>query len=474
MATWTNRGRGAYRGSSSREWRATAPLPTPELPVGECLAFLHMADIDELVQRQQVSETNIADVRYVSSYNWLDRAAEAHIIVPGQPPRWTPSRHDTKLERDSGQFYRDKNAARFPKHPFAPAIAACLASSPSELANVDLVGCGSTLGNLLRFVRGEDRKVRMLVQKVGHAVFLVRRENSPTELIPDVRGHGHTFPEAFTTWDPVVKGSASHQRLITYNFGGLKLLVRYEADGYLDTKDKNVESEKMSNSDQGGPSSPKAVESSSTAVEALTAALSIGGSLSSSQVPVVGTEIHVQRAGHAPDQSQIFDIKTRGAHRRHDDHVGAELPRLWISQIPNFVLAFHDYGRFRVADVGIHDVRDRVQAWESENQTALGRLAALLHYIIDACKPAKPGDGKLEILIDGEGTLKVYEQLEGVGDVLPADLRHRWESVGVESPASATGKFASCSSDPRLLALDDGKDDYTNCSERCGYCGGCS
>ncbi|KAI6780502.1 geranylgeranyl pyrophosphate synthetase [Emericellopsis cladophorae] len=425
MTRWNNRGRGAYRGNSSRQWRASAPLPTPELPVGKCLASLGVAEIDKLVQSQQVKETKIEDVRYVASYNWLDRGSEANIVVPGQPPRWTPSRHDAKLERDSGQYYRDKNAARFPKHPFAPAIAACLAaaSSPPVLANINLVGCGSTLGNLLRFVRGEDRKCRMLVQKVGHTVFLVRRENSPTELIPDVRGHGHTFPEAFTTWDPEVKGSASHQRMITYNFGGLKLLVRYEADGYLDTKDKSVASVKRPSCGQEGPSLPD-TGIPSTAVDALTAALSRGGSLSSSHVPIVGTEIHVQRAGRAPDQSQIFDIKTRGSHRRDDDHVGAELPRLWISQIPKFVLAFHNYGIFRVADVSVHDVRDRVQAWESENQTALGRLAAVLHYIIDACTTQKLGAGKLEVLIDGEGTLKVCEQREGVGDVLPVDLRH--------------------------------------------------
>jgi len=73
----------------------------------------------------------------------------------------------------------------------------------------------------------------MLVEKVGKAVFFIRREDSPTELIPDVRGYGHAFPEAFTTWESEVITSASHQRVIKYAFGGMKLLVRFEADGYL-------------------------------------------------------------------------------------------------------------------------------------------------------------------------------------------------------------------------------------------------
>ena len=76
----------------------------------------------------------------------------------GRPPRWTPSRDDIQLREDSGRYYRDKNAAKFPNHPFAPAITACLASSPSVLDDVDVVACGSTLGNLLRFVRGQDKK----------------------------------------------------------------------------------------------------------------------------------------------------------------------------------------------------------------------------------------------------------------------------------------------------------------------------
>jgi DNA-directed RNA polymerase subunit H (RpoH/RPB5) len=39
------------------------------------------------------------------------------------------------------------------------------------------------------------RIFRMIVELVGQTVFLVRRENSPTERIPNVRGYGHTFPE---------------------------------------------------------------------------------------------------------------------------------------------------------------------------------------------------------------------------------------------------------------------------------------
>lgn len=35
-------------------------------------------------------------------------------------------------------------------------------------------------------------------------------------------------------WQDGVENSASHQRVISYDFSGLKCLVRFEADGYLE------------------------------------------------------------------------------------------------------------------------------------------------------------------------------------------------------------------------------------------------
>jgi hypothetical protein len=116
-----------------------------------------------------------------------------------------------------------------------PAIEAISTHDPNfESNDVDLIGCKSTLGNLLRFSRNVDlsEKYRIIVEVVGSMVFFIRRENSPTQKIPGVRGYGHTFPEAYTTWDKEVQGSESHQRIIKYNFAGLTCLVRFEGDGY--------------------------------------------------------------------------------------------------------------------------------------------------------------------------------------------------------------------------------------------------
>ena len=77
---------------------------------------------------------------------------------------------------------------------------------------VDIFACGSTLGNLLRFARNveTEKPFRFLVEVVGQTVFLIRRENSPTEKIADIYGYGHTFPEANTTWDADLKSSDTY------------------------------------------------------------------------------------------------------------------------------------------------------------------------------------------------------------------------------------------------------------------------
>lgn len=77
-----------------------------------------------------------------------------------------------QLCEDSGENFRDKNAAPFPNHPLEPAVTACLTVSPNLPADVDVVACGSTLGNLLRFIRGQDKTSRMPVEKVGNTVLL--------------------------------------------------------------------------------------------------------------------------------------------------------------------------------------------------------------------------------------------------------------------------------------------------------------
>jgi hypothetical protein len=74
-------------------------------------------------------------------------------------------------------------------------------------------------GNLLRYASSIKQSFRFDIDIIDNTVFFIRKENSPTELIPHIWGYNWAFSQAYTTWDTEIKGSVSHQRLIKYDFG---------------------------------------------------------------------------------------------------------------------------------------------------------------------------------------------------------------------------------------------------------------
>lgn len=109
------------------------------------------------------------------------------------PPVWAPLPGAKKLPQDSGRYFKDQNSARHPSHPMEPAAKAVLAQNPHlDTANIDIFGCTSTLGSLLRFLKNHDKTFRFTVEAVGRTVFFVRRENAPDELIAGDKGYGPT------------------------------------------------------------------------------------------------------------------------------------------------------------------------------------------------------------------------------------------------------------------------------------------
>ncbi|KAG8428703.1 hypothetical protein J3459_002502 [Metarhizium acridum] len=323
--------------------------------------------------------------------------------------------------------------------------------------HVDVFACGSTLGNLLRFLRGDDRPFRMLVEVVAGTVHLIRRENTPKEQILGVRGYGHTFPEAYTTWEADVKGSLSHQRIIKYRFCGLDMMVRFEGDGYI--------------------KSDKTPLRAGDEADLLDLLDGLGVDRAGKATSPDNSEsiLHVGNAGAEVKQGQVFDLKTRSVKRQDEDILGEELPRLWVAQIPNFILAFHDRGHF--TDVRIQNVKDKVQNWEAQNQSLLRGFFHLLSHIIDTAGDYE--DGELEIIRPAGGGLEIRKRAPDVGSVLSGPVRQSWawwlsngEDAGQDARVAPldmhTAKETSSEDD------SDEEADYTACDVYCGYCGKCA
>ncbi|KAG9229293.1 hypothetical protein BJ875DRAFT_475286 [Amylocarpus encephaloides] len=480
------RGRGRGRGRGGKGWRSAAP-ETPRSkspPIGPVLTTIHDSELE--VDQVSSSLARITGLEDVASYNWL-RAKEPTILTPGKPPKWTPTARPTKLAEDNpnGTYYRDPNAAYFPSYPMEPVVRSIFEARPDFNAQeVDVFGCGSTFGNLLRFARNveTEKPFRFLVEVVGETVFFIRRENSPKEVIADVRGYGHRFPEANTTWDADLQSSDTHQRIIRYQLGPLHTIIRFEADGYLAEK---VPAKKTS------ASLPNREVNEDFLMSAL------AGNTISTHTPKHSDSLKVTRGQESVPQSTVFDLKTRSIKKKnHDTTVSEQIPRLWIRQISFFVLAYHDNGLFRSDEVTVRNLKPDVARWERDNQGDVRKLIGLISRIADVVK-ATP-ERKLEVRYRNGLGLELREQVEGVASVLPDDLATRWAGQGhrAESTDVALGNGSvdgavglehdsmeiGVAQDEKIFDdVDDDeydwdtKEDYTACSmESCNYCGHCS
>ncbi|OCK75053.1 hypothetical protein K432DRAFT_309410 [Lepidopterella palustris CBS 459.81] len=376
-------------------------------PLGPLLLSLSNADLTPTTDTTS-SPPSITDCEYAVSYSWMN-TTNPTILVPGKPPAWTPLNGPQQLDEDRDEYFRDPNAARFPKYPTEPAVRALLTEQPNyDTTEIDIFACGSTLGNLLRFVRNVYKAFRFNVEVIGNTVFFVRKENSPTELIKDVHGYGHSFPEKYTTWEPDVKGSKSNQRIVKYKFGGLDCMVRFESDGYhKDLVSRHATREPTSDMTQD----PESL------IDALTST-AVGN-----HVPVTEQPLEIKSGGCEIPQNAIFDLKTRSNRRRKEINMDEIYPRLWVAHIPNFIVAYHN-GDGLFQDIRRENIRRELDNWEKENEIPLRSLVVLIHKIIAFAK-ATP-DAKLEIYRVDPDRLEIRKQ-EGEGsDALLAHLKAIW------------------------------------------------
>lgn len=408
-------------------WRGSSYGERPDLSPqwqtqGELLGRLDIG-----ISSSKPKHLTIKDVEYIASYNWLDQKTPT-ILVPGRfwnasqrallmtagsPPVWTPLSTPRTLKQDSGDVYRDQNAARYSKHPYEPAIRAIFTMQPQfRPEKVDVVACGSTMGNLLRFARSFNQSFRFDVEFIGNSVFFVRKENHAKEIIEGLYGYGHTFPEAYTNWEAEVKGSASHQRIIKYTFGGLNYLIRTESDGWLPER---LTSEERASA-KADASLTKADDNISSLIEAAELV-----SVSQKTATADGV-LDIQLSGRKIPQEAIFDLKTRSASRKID--MADILPRVWVSQTPNFVIGYHKSGLFD--DVQVQAVHDEILEWEDKLQDSLNGLSALVYRIIEIAKSCK-GQG-IEISRIGSGDLLIRKLLDSEWHALPWDLSQKWAS----------------------------------------------
>ncbi|KAM5473757.1 hypothetical protein MferCBS49748_000721 [Microsporum ferrugineum] len=201
--------------------------------------------------------------------------------------------------------------------------------------DIDIFTCASDFGNLSHCVHGVEQTFRFVMEAVGGTVFFVRRENSPTLLIPGIRGYGHNFVDEYTAWGTDVKGSTSHQ--------GLRFALRFQSDRFIEKEEHKA----------------RATPNSRSPLDALADA-----SIDTNKIPDRSALAVEEGKQRRIPQNDVRDIKTRymgGLGTRFvmkDTRAGIN-SRLRVSQIPTLIIAFHKKGVFR--DIRKQDVREELE-----------------------------------------------------------------------------------------------------------------
>lgn len=357
---------------------------------------------------------SITNVKPLSSYNWIGRPT-ATIVIPGSPPVWSAPKGSRQLSKDSGQVYIDQNGARYPDHPLEPLFRALYATHPSfDINSVDIVTDRNNIRKLLTFINSGlttngPEPFSIGVVTIGETTILCREEAATTRYIGplEFKGFGHEFEKSYTTSQ--IQDSTGHHRIISYQFGGLNFVVRYEADGYV-----------AENSSLVLPDS-KGTDQLINSLSALSLSPTKPTPGHTMDVPV-NSKLAVEQQGRIVPHESILEIKTRTSSKPLTiQEIG---PQLWISQTTKLVRAYHNRGTF--PQPYLEDFEAHIKKWEESNQCELRELSALIKEIIRVVREC---GGSATIKYDGQERLTVHKADRK--EILPSDLYSKWDNSGV-------------------------------------------
>ncbi|KAH6873603.1 hypothetical protein B0T10DRAFT_416376 [Thelonectria olida] len=378
------------------------------------IAEISRMDLQDLSPPPVASVTN---VKHLSSYNWIEGHTST-IVVPGSPPLWSAPKGSRQLNKDSGLFYIDQNGARHPDSPLEPLFRALYIMNPSfDIRSVDIITDRNNIRKLLSFVNpnltpNQIETFAMGIEVTRKTAIFCREEPATTRFIGphEFRGYGHEFEKAYTTSQ--IRGSTGNHGIISYQFGGLKFIVRHEIDAYVAADTTSFSSNKAEDDPLSGIMGTLSLFSASNPLEATSTT----------------SKLIVKEEGRMVPLESVLEIKTRTSNKPLQ--IQEVAPQLWVSQTSKLVRAYHNRGRFQepiVEDVGAH-----IKKWEELNQRDLKRLAALIGKIITVVKTA---GGNATVRYDGGNKLVVCKAEKK--KMLPNFMYSKWAGMS-ESGAALT------------------------------------
>ena len=340
--------------------------------------------LEDLQTQPGPHRPEITSAQYLASYNWID-AYRPTMAVPGHPALWRSPVLPQRLYRFTGAgcLSMNQNIVRSPSYPLEPLFRAVnLVDAGFDFRSVRFVADASDLRALLYFVRGRGSRFVIKAEIVSDTLLLSREQQERSTV---GAGLGHEFEHANTTFK--IDRSVDYWRVVSYNLGGLPVVVRHEMDAYYDPADDmdTYETE---------PAAPATIFTSSG--------------------------LGIIEQGKAIPLHNGVEIKTK--HNNSDIGFENVAPQLWTTQTPNLVRAFYSGRRFH--DVYEDNVADPIEAWEFENRWDIRKLLALLAEISRAVKDQCAGAATIDHNPGEPGKLSVRARERS--RLLPDDLYSNW------------------------------------------------
>jgi hypothetical protein len=338
-----------------------------------------------------------SDIQFDSStgryWTWVDPQSVA-TPSPRQPA--TESFHGIQLAPDAGRHWVDQHAARAPTHQFEPIFQSLSVLSPAiRFDDIDIVVNRSSLQMLLRYLNAKSSQPLLLdLDIVSNTLFLGRRvRHAKVASMPC--SYGRSFEEYFTAEDPHLERADGHHRVLRYEFGGLDMVVRIEADAYMPGTEYDV----------CEPIMPHPIFDP----EISTPAESIVHSLKTDVIP----------KGTLAPHFLTIELKSNEKVK--------PMEQMWLGRTPNAFLGRCKAGVLKQAVVEKASAAD-FEEWEKKNQASLRKLAWLLRELRGVVKMTSEGSAVLVAMGKGQ-PMEVYEVKTKVG-ALPEEIVERfWGGV---------------------------------------------
>ena len=320
-------------------------------------------------------------------------------------------------------------------------VQAILDTDPHFLTvDIDIFACGETLGHLLRYVRGINEPFCFNVEIVGNTVFFVGSGGDPTRLLEDREAPRKAFGDTYTRWENGLEQSMEHRRMVQYDIGNLRYVVRTACDGYIGDTPAGVVPKKSSVTKE--PSTTHAASQGkrddapkdripADVLAAVTKHLeSLGFTVDNSPPSDMPPEMAnafpgliVEKRGNLVPQHALFDILTWSEESSEETMMSDVFSQLWLKQVTKMVIAHHD-GHNIFDNVRLHDVQKDLVEWEKINAETIRRFATLLYTIMEVAK--RDEGAMLEVYSAGEGSLEIRHQYGDGVPCLPEALHEEW------------------------------------------------